>query len=198
VKRIVLAGALVAAAALIAPWFAGAEVVKFPDANDTRGPLDVKKVRVAGEDVLRYKVITFSRWSTSDMRDRGFVLVSFDTFSTSRFDYYALVRSIGDQLDAQLFRDRKTKSDYVVASLKKWRASRKSVSVSVPIRKMNWPQSRDFYRWRVQTLFTSGSCKRVCFDVAPDSGAVKVFRRGASPTPTPSPTVTPSPTPTTP
>jgi hypothetical protein len=200
--KIVLVGAVVVGAALVAPLFAETQLAEWSDPNDARGLMDVKELRVSGRTVRRFRVITFPRWKAADIRDRAFVMVSFDTFGDSRFDYYALAQSTGSQMEGRLFRDRKRKKDYSIGRLDTWRASKNSVSIRVRIGKMRWPAARDFYRWRVQTLFTGNSCQRVCFDLAPNSGAVTTFRPGASPTPTisptPSPTATPTPSPTAP
>ena len=193
--------AVILGGVILVPLFAGAEAESYPDPNDTRGLMDVKRVEVLGTDRVRYKIVTFARWKAADVRDRGYVIVYFDTFGNSRFDYYALVRSTGSKMQATLWRDRTRKKDYKVARLSTWRTGRQSVSVRVPIAQMRWPQKRAFYRWRVQTLFTGRRCRRVCFDLVPNGGAVRVFRVDPSPSPTPtspSPTPTESPSPTPP
>ena len=195
-RRKVVAVALIVGAVAIAPWLAGAEQVAYMDSNDTKGRLDVRKVEVAGTKRVRYKVFTFHRWNPNEIRDRGFVIVFFDTFGNNRFDYFALVRSNGNGMNGSLWRDRSRKRDYKVGNLKTWRPGAQSVGVRVPIGKMKWPASRDHYTWRVQTLFSGGECRSVCFDVVPDNGRISVPRPGATPTPTPSaPTPTPSETP---
>jgi hypothetical protein len=194
VKVKVLAVASIVGIVALVPFLAGARPETYPDPNDTRGRMDVKRIEVLGTDRVRYKIETYPRWKAADVRDRGFVVVFFDTFGNNRFDYYALVRSKGKRMNATLWRDRKRKKDYKVATLSTWRAGSQSVSVRVPISRMKWPETRAFYSWRVQTLFTGPECRRVCFDVVPDGGRVRVYRPGASPTP--SPTETPGPTPT--
>jgi hypothetical protein len=190
--KLVAAASIVGAVAL-GPFFAGAEQDTHKDPNDTRGRLDVKRVEVAGAKRVRYKVFTFRRWKPAEVRDRGFVVVFFDTLGNSRFDYYVFARSNGNQMKGSLWRDRSRKKDYKVASLKTWRPSAQSVAIRVSIGQMKWPESRDFYSWRVQTLFSGGECRSVCFDVVPNNGRIAVPRPGATPTPTPTPTPTETP-----
>ena len=195
-KRKVVAVVSIVGAVALAPWLAGAEQEAYEDPNDTKGRLDVKKVEVAGAKRVRYKVFTFQSWNPNELRDHGFVIVFFDTFGNNRFDYFALVRSNGDGMNGSLWRDRSRKKDYKVANLKTWRPSARSVGVRVPIGRMKWPASRDHYTWRVQTLFSGGECRSVCFDVVPNDGRITVPRPGQTPTPTPTaPTPTPSETP---
>jgi hypothetical protein len=188
VRRRVLAVAGIVGAVALLPFLAGAEPESFKDPNDTKGRMDVKRVEVGGNDRVRYTIITFPKWKTSVVRDSAFVVIFFDTFGNSRFDYYALIGSDGNKMNGALWRDRKRKSDYRVAKLSPWRAGRRSVGVRIPIGRMKWPETRSFYRWRVQTLFTGKECRSVCFDLVPNKGRVTVFRPGASPTPTPTET----------
>ena len=182
------------------PLLAGAKHLDPRDPNDTRGPLDVARVRTSGR--IRkpiFRVVTFPRWTAKRIWDRGFVLVFVDTFGDDRSDYYVLVRSVGSQLRARLFRDLRRKRDRNIAVIATWRRNRRSVSVRVPFRKLRVGDNRVFYRWNVQTLFIGSRCRRVCFDLVPDRGAVVEPLVEPSPTPTvtptPTPTVTPTPTP---
>jgi hypothetical protein len=199
VKRVAaLAAIFVALAALFA--YAGSKV---DDPNDTPGVLDVKRVDFAGDKRPRFKTVTFATWTVDRIHDRGFVLIYVDTFGSERFDYYAMARSNGKQMVARLYRDRKKKRDLAISYLKAWRRSQRSVSVRLPLSKLRIPDSRAFYRWSVMTLFTGPSCKKVCFDTAPNGDPVSQPVPGAAPTPvptvspSPTPTVSPSPTPTT-
>lgn len=193
-KLKVIAVAAAVGAISLMPFFAGADPETYRDPNDARGKLDVRRVEVVGTGRVRYKVDTYPSWKVADVRDRGFVLIFFDTFGGNRFDYYVLVRSTGKKMNATLWRDRRRKRDFKVTSVAAWRPGPRSVSVRVPTGRMKWPETRAFYRWRVQTLFMGRNCRRVCFDLVPDQGAVTVHRPGA--TPSPSPTGTPSPDPT--
>ena len=175
------------------PLFAGANHLDPDDPNDTRGPLDVERVKSWGRARRPgWRVITFARWTAKRVWDRGFVIVFLDTRKGDRFDYYALVRSTGSKMRARLFKDRRRRRDKDLGYLAVWRPNRRSVSVRVPFRRLRVGDGRAFYRWQVQTLFTGPRCGRVCFDLVPDRGPV-LEPLGA---PTPSPTTTPTPTPT--
>lgn len=191
-RRVALALAIVAVAAAI-PLFALAGHMDPRDPNDTRGPLDVRRV-VAGRDLKRprWKIVTFDPWRARQIFDRGYVLVFFDTFADKRYDYYALVRSVGPRLRGSLWRDRKVKSDVFKTALRVRRANRRSVTVRVPLGRMKFPETRVYYYWHVQTLMTNRRCPNVCFDRAPDTDGVleplPVATPSASPTPSSSPT----------
>jgi hypothetical protein len=163
------------------------------DPNDTAGVLDVSKVKFSGGQRPRFKAVTFRRWTVDRVRDRGYVLVYLDTFGGERFDYYAMSRSNGKQMLGRLYRDRKKKKDYGISNLDTWRPTKKSVSVRVPLAKLRIDDSRVAYRWYVFTLFTGPSCKKVCFDAAPDNPVTEPLP-GAMPTPSPSPSPSPTPT----
>lgn len=159
-------------AALAIPLLASARHLDVRDPNDARGPLDVRRVRVIGEEKPRFTVLTFRRWTTADIYDRGFVLVYLDTFGDERFDYYALLRSVGDSMQGTLFRDRTRNRDFRIATLNTFRMSKDGVSVRIPLRRMRFGTARLHYVWSVQTLMSNGRCRRVCFDRAPDRGGI--------------------------
>lgn len=150
---------------------AQAQHLDVSDRRDTRDALDISDVQVDRVSNPRFWVKTWGRWTVKDIFDRGYVLVFFDTFGSSRFDYYALVRSRGNRLEASLWRDFRRSNDRQRARLLVRRRNRRSVNVIVPLRKM-YVGRRVHYGWRVQTLMTSRTCRRVCFDLAPDEGAV--------------------------
>jgi len=194
-RGLVLAlSALVAALSLV-PWFAQASHRDPKDGNDTKGLLDVKRVIVQGREKPRWETRTYARWTVKRIWDRGFVFVYLDTFGDERFDYYALIRGDVNHMTATLFRDRREKQDLDIGSLKAWRKDKRSVVVRIPLRKMNFPETRLTYRWRVQTIFTGSSCRRGCFDLVPNSGAISEPIPGREPTPTPTITISPTPTP---
>ena len=197
-----LAAAVGAAVAL--PLLAVASHVDVRDGDDTRGLLDVRRVEVSGNERPTWNVITFSGWTVSEMFDAGYFLVRLDTFGDARYDYYALVRSDGFGMRGTLVRDRKSKPDFNVGSLDAWHPTRAGVKVRVSLRKMRLGDQRVTYGWRVQTLFSSDRCPRVCIDNIPDDRAVRETIPGRGPvvtptvtvTPTVAPTGTPTPTPT--
>lgn len=176
--------AVVVAAAMLVPVLAGARHIDITDRNDVRGLLDIRRVHTFGVARPGFKVSSYARWSKRDIFERGFFLVFFDTWSTKRSDYYALARSTPTQIVASLYRDRRHKRDYRVAAVAAWRASKSSVIIRVPLRKMNFGANRVVYRWYVETLFTGSGCRRVCFDFAPNRDVVTEPRPGVTPTPT--------------
>jgi hypothetical protein len=160
------------------------------DPNDTRGPLDVKRIDVDRRRTPRFEVITWRGWTARQIWDHGFGLVRLDTFGSSRFDYYALVRSTGSRLRGDLFRDRARGSDRRLFALRTSKASRRSFRVRIPLERLRMPRSRAVYRWEVQTLFVGSRCRRTCFDFVPNQGSVRERNPFATTTTTPIPPTT--------
>lgn len=183
---------VVAGAAL---FTASASHVVVDDPDDTRSPLDVRRVEVFGEKKPRWQVVTWPRWTTAGIWDAGYAMIMLDTIAGERADYYVLVGSHGRGLYAALFRDRRTKRDIKIADIRRvGRGDRKSFFVRIPLWRVNIGPNRVFYRWRVQTLFTGEGCRRACFDFAPEVGAIVEPLPIVTPTPTPTPTPTVTPT----
>jgi hypothetical protein len=195
-KRLVLLAALVSFAVAF-PLLAIASHVEIPDANDTRGLLDVQRVDLDGSSRPTWQVITFSDWTVARLWDKGYFLVRLDTFGSERYDYYALVRSDGYGMKGTLVRDRQGKPDFNISKLTAWHPTRSSVKVRVPLAKMRIGKGRFEYFWQVQTLFSNKTCVQICIDDAPDDRGVPEPIPGRSPDPLPTvtPTVTPTPTP---
>lgn len=193
--RVVLA--LCVGAAGVVPLVASAEHSDLTDRNDTKGPFDVSRVTVEGARRPKYKVVTFPRWTAARVWDRSYGLVYFDTFGGDAPDYYVMVRSDGYRMRARLYRDKARKKDRPLGAVEAWRPGKRSFAIRAPLGKMKFPEQRLVYHWWVLTLHSGPSCKRVCFDRAPDTGVVTEPAPGAgqqSPTPTPSISVpTPSP-----
>ena len=106
-------------------WAFGASTT-VQDARDTKGLLDVRKVKVEGKRKQpRWTFVTFKQWTKGRVYDRGYAAVFIDTFDDPRSDYYALVRSTGLEIEALLVRDRKKKSDVVLGSLEGVEAGRR-------------------------------------------------------------------------
>ena len=185
------------AVATVVPLLAFANHVDVRDGNDTKGLLDVRRVDLKGSERPTWNMITFADWGVVEMFDAGYFLVRLDTFGDARYDYYALVRSDGFGMKGMLMRDRKRKPDYSVGTVNAWHPTRTSVKVRVPLRKMRIGDQRITYGWRVQTLFSSDNCPRVCIDNIPDNEAVRETIPGRGPVVTPTVTVTPTVAPTT-
>jgi hypothetical protein len=137
------------------------------DPKESRSRLDVREVD-AGSTArdLVFTVLTWRRWRTSQIRDRGYLLIHLDPRTGSR--YYVLVRSGGRAMSGVLFR-KQAGRDTRAGRLKVWRSDRKSVSVRIPRGRLAFPAPGGQYSWRVQSLTTGERCKRVCFDLAPDA-----------------------------
>lgn len=193
-KRWLVLVAVLCAAALALPFLATASHMDVRDGNDTRGKLDVRRVLVDFTKRPRWTITTWNKWTVERLWDRGYVLVQLDTFGTERFDYYAFVRSDGFNLKGTLVRDRANKPDYTVTSIRAFKSSGTSLSLRFPLKKMRMGNKRLFYRWQVQTIFSSGRCPTTCFDFAPDRGAIEEPIPGRT-LPTPTPTITDSPSP---
>ena len=186
--RVVVAIVIVS---LLVPVLVWAHHVDPRDANDTRGPLDVRRINVVRRQTPRFEIITWRGWTAKEIWDHGFGLVRLDTFGSSRFDYYALVRSTGTRLRGDLFRDRTRGPDRRLFALKTSKASRRSFRVRIPLTRLRMSKSRAMYRWEVQTLFIGSRCRRTCFDFVPNQGAVRERNPFATTTTTiPPPTTT--------
>jgi len=203
--RVALVLVVLVTAASMSTMFAKATHRDSKDGNDVSGKLDIRAVNTSGQDSTpRWKIITFSRNSVRELQDRGFFLIYFDTFDDSRFDYYALISSNGSALKGRVWRDRTNRPDRNVGTVAVWRADQSSVTVRVPLSKMNTGgKARLTYRWFVKTLYTSSGCHRVCIDRAPSKGVVTDNNGKPSPSPTdtedpgltepPEPSTTPDP-----
>jgi hypothetical protein len=157
------------------------------DPNDAPGALDVRLVKVnhpKGEPPS-WTVITFSQWKIGQLWDRGYVFVEFDTEGLETADHYAMIRSDGRAMRGELFRvaTRAGRPDRKIADLKVWRKSPDGVSVTVPLKKMEFGPYRSFYRWWVVSSLTGEKCPNTCLDRAPDEGSIQAWLPGQSPAP---------------
>lgn len=143
------------------------------DPRDTRGMLDVARVRSAlGSRRPVWSIRTYGRWGTRPIWDRGYLIVWLDTRGGPQPNHYALVRSTGGGVTGILHRVRPGR-DVAIGTVPTWRPSNRSISVRVPLSRLNIGPSRRYFRWGVQSLFTGQGCGRVCFDRVP--GASRMF-----------------------
>jgi hypothetical protein len=161
------------------------------DPNDTSGALDVRLVKFnhpKGEPPS-WTVLTFTTWKIGQMWDRGYVFLEFDTEGQEAADHYAVVRSDGRSMQGELFRvaTRAGRPDQKIADLKVWRKSLDGVSVTVPLKRMDFGPYRDYYRWWIVTTLTADKCPNTCLDRVPDDGSVQQWLPGASPPPSATP-----------
>ncbi|MGZ8630219.1 MAG: hypothetical protein ACXWZF_04540 [Actinomycetota bacterium] len=162
------------------------------DPNDTRGLLDVRTVRLDHEGGTEFTVITFEGWTARTLWDRGNAFVFLDTEGGEAAEYFALVRSVGPELEASLWRARSDRADRFIRRIGVRRKNTESVSIAVPIKALKFGRARTAYLWWTSTTFTGAVCRRTCIDRVPDKGSVEQWRPGMSPTPTPSPSPSPS------
>lgn len=154
------------------------------DPNDTKGMLDVRRVRLAHEGRTEVTVITFASWTTSAMWDRGNAYVFLDTSGSPEAEYFVVVRSTGPGLQGSLWRDRRDRRDVFIRNVAVRKKTSDGVSMRVPIKSLEFGESRESYSWWATTTFTGEVCRRTCVDRAPDDGAVEQWRPGMSPAPT--------------
>jgi hypothetical protein len=183
VAAVAVVGAVLAAVAL--PVLASKLLITDP--NDTRGLLDIHEVRLRDVDGSppSWTVITFSDWTTRKLWDRGYVLLNLDTLGTPETDYYALVRADRDRLRGSMWRHRTEARDVRLFNVEVRRRGDNGVAVWVPLRRLIVGVHRTVYRWSVTTLFTGGTCRRTCIDLAPDDSMVEQPIGTTSPTPSP-------------
>jgi hypothetical protein len=166
---------------------AGAHDTDFRDPNDSRSRLDVRRVGLAHRPgPPTWTVVTFGGWRIAEMWDRGYILVFLDTEFGPVAEYYLLVRSVGSKLNGSLWRARSMGPDSHRGPVPVKRFSRVSATVQVGLSRLDFGENRRFYRWWVQTLYTSPRCPRTCQDRAPNGQPVRQWRPGMSPSPSPS------------
>jgi hypothetical protein len=165
---------------------AGAHDTDLSDPNDTRSTLDVREVRLAHKPgPPAWTIVTFGEWRTAQIWDRGYLMVLLDTEGPADAEYYLLVRSARTELLGSLWRIRNVGSDFFLGSVPVQRYSRISATVRVGLGRLTFGNSRLFYRWWVQTLFTGELCRQTCHDRAPNRDPVLQWRPGMSPSPSP-------------
>ena len=195
-SRVLRAGTPFAAALITVTLMAvvaGAHHTDLRDPNDARGRLDVMQVRFRHQPgPPLWTVITFGEWGAPKMWDRGYILVLLDTEGGTGAEYYLLVRSLGRAFGGSLWRAHATGPDSYLGAVPVKRFSRRSASVQVGLTRLKFGGGRSFYRWWVQTLYTSRACPRTCQDRAPNGQPVRQWRPGMSPTPSQSPSPSPS------
>jgi hypothetical protein len=140
------------------------------DPAEGRGRLDVRGV-VHGGLSPWWRIRTARSWTTREMQDRGYLIVWLDTHFDGRPDYHALVRSTGDRMEAELFRETSSQPQSL-GSIPAWRPGGRSVAVKVPLDRLEFGPSRIAFHWHVQTLYTGAGCEQVCFDLVPASGDI--------------------------
>ena len=186
---------LVAIAAALATLMAAALATHTPvgDPDDTRGPLDIRRVRLVHDDgPPEWTVATFKRWRAPTIWDQGHVFLFLDTYGSMDPDHFVHVRSDGRTLRGVLWRiaPSEGRRDRALRSVAVWRTSNRTVSVRVPLRFLKIGEHRTVYRWWVFTSFVGERCRATCIDRAPNTGSIEQWLPGHSPSPTASPSPT--------
>jgi hypothetical protein len=175
------AHALVLVPALVTGVVAFANHSDVADPNDTKGVLDVRRLRLRHGDVShRFTVMTFSNWSIPRLWDAGHVFVMLDTGGGSDADHYVHVRSDGRRLIGSLWRVRSGR-DARLGRVVVRRPSADAVTVRVRLSDLAFGPNRTRYFWWVYTTFVGSRCRVTCIDRAPRSGSIEQ----ALPTPAP-------------
>lgn len=184
-------GGLIAATVVAFGLPALAGMTSQQDPNDTSGRLDVRVVRLDGDErPPRWKVVTFGRWTIRQLWDRGDVIVQLDTKGDAAVDHLAIVRSNGRDLLGTLFRVRRDGRLVQIGRIRADKDGPRAASVWIALHRLSIGPNRTSYFWSVLTRFTSGACPRTCFDAVPDAGMLEEPLPGATPTPTPTTTTT--------
>lgn len=196
-RRAVMLGALAVAAAmaLAVSGDVAARHMDVGDPRDTTGPLDVRRVETGGK-ISRpvWRIVTFSKWNPRGIFERGFFVVHLDMRGDDAFEHYVLVHSNGRGMRARLFRERANKPARDRGPVEAWRKNARTVSIRLRIGDLV-QGSREHYRWRADSLYTSKKCPNVCIDRIPDEGAVIEPLLLPEPTPEPTPEPEPEPSP---
>lgn len=188
---VTVAGLTVAAMAA-GPAYMGSRA-QVDDPDDTRGPLDVRRVWFddPADAPPNWSIITFGEWHPKQLYDKGFAFVYLDTTGTDRSEYYVLIRSVGPALAGSLWRDPERGGDIKLLPIDVTRKSNASLTLEIPLGQLEVGPFRTFYGWYAVTTFTGRVCRAVCIDRVPDAGAFEQPIGTPTPTPTGTPTASP-------
>lgn len=141
------------------------------DPNDTKGRMDVKKVRSwAGASPPRWKIVTFSSWTIKGVWDEGYFLVSVDTKDDPDPDYHVLGYSNGKGMVGGLYRETSGGGEVRIGGAAVSKAGPRGIVIKLPLAKLD--RTRPYFRWSVMTLFTGKKCGNVCFERVPGQVAL--------------------------
>ena len=187
--RLLAAITVIAVGALL--WLAAPAVADHTDQadpNDTPGTMDLEAVQFDHEETPTWRFVSFADWTVRQIWDHGYLMVQLDTKGGPGVDYLAVVRSIGRDLEANLFRVRRDGQEVEIDRLRTTKAGSHAAWVSVSLAKLTVGPARTSYFWSALSSFTGPACRQTCLDAVPDEGMVEQPLPGASPSPSPSPT----------
>jgi Ca2+-binding RTX toxin-like protein len=137
-----------------------------PDGNDTKGRMDVRRVRSrAGQTPPRWKIVTFRSWTIKGVWDTGYFLVSVDTKGDPDPDYHVLGYSNGKSMVGGLYREKAGGAEVRIGGAGVSKSGPRGVVIKLPLGKLD--RTRPFFRWTITTLFTGKKCRQVCFERVP-------------------------------
>jgi hypothetical protein len=169
----VLAVVVAALATLTLALPASAVHTEVRDGDDTPGKLDLRRVEMRQGPPRKWVLKTHGGFHAGEIFDKGYLLVYFDTFGTKRFDYYVLLRPTRSRIKGSLWKDAKSpNNDVFLSNTRVRKPNKRTVSTTVPFRKMRTPDGRLTYRWHARTIYTGPKCRRVCIDRAPDNSSI--------------------------
>lgn len=158
------------------------------DPNDTPGTMDLQAVQFDHEETPTWRFVTFAAWAVRRLWDRGYLIVQLDTKGGPDVDYVTVVRSVGSDLEASLFRLRRDGREVEVDRLRTKKSGSLGAWVSVSLRKLTIGPNRTSYFWSALSTFIGPACRQTCFDAVPDEGMIEQPLPSVSPSPSPSPT----------
>jgi Ca2+-binding RTX toxin-like protein len=136
----------------------------FGDPNDTRGLMDLKKVRSrAGATTPNWEVVS-ARWTKRQVWDKGYWILYADTKGNTKPDYFVLAYSNGNKLRGGLYRQMPG-GEVRIGAASVDKSGPRELTVRLPLAKVQ--RTRPYFRWSIQTLFTGSKCHKVCFDHSP-------------------------------
>jgi hypothetical protein len=165
------------------------------DPNDTPGAMDLEKVAFDHDGTPTWRFVAFADWTIRQMWDHGYLMVQLDTKGGPAVDYLVVVRSVGSELDANLFRIRSNGREVKISRLKTGKAGSRAAWVSMNLSKVIIGSRRTSYFWSAKSSFIGPACRQTCFDTVPDVGMIEqTLSTSPTPTPTPTPTAATGPT----
>lgn len=155
---------------LALPAFASHQDVT--DDNDVDGRLDIRRVEMEEGPPRKWTITTYKGYKPEEIFDKGYLLVYFDIRGDERFDYYLLLRPVWDKIRGNLWKDYEEANDEMVGHSRVRKPTGRTITATVPFKKMKIPKKQVDYRWHARTIFAGPNCRRVCIDRAPDVGSV--------------------------
>lgn len=141
------------------------------DPNDTKGRMDVKKVRSwAGQSPPRWKIVTFRSWTIKGVWDAGYFVLFVDTKGDPDPDYHVLGYSNGKNMVGGLYRETSGGGEIRIGGAAVSKAGPRGIVIKLPLAKLD--RTRPYFRWSVMTLFTGKKCGNVCFERVPGQVAL--------------------------